>query len=290
MIIKRFTFAFFLIFFIYNAPLFADLEDTVRHKIPSDYYKKCPQNGTTLPLQYEAGSKTTNAVVYLPYGYDQNDKSKRYDVLYLMHGGGGSEGSYLGPAKMPNTLVNIIDNLIYNHEIRPLIIVCPKHAMNFHGEMRKYLIPLIDEKFNTVPARENRAVGGFSMGGVETWGEFNHNLDLFKYFMPMSGDSWITGTTGGKLNPDLTARLLSKSQFISDYDYFIFAATGDKDTAYVNLTPQVQAMKKLPEVFKYTTGSFSKGNFIYYVAPNHMHDYGQTYEYIFNALPLFFQK
>jgi len=287
MLKKRVIIATFLITLLYF-PIFADLEDTVRQQIPSDYYKKCTQQGRTELLSYNAGSKTGKAVVYLPYGYNQNDKSKKYPVFYLMHGGGGSEGSYLGPATTPSTLVNIIDNLIYEKKIEPLIIVCPKHAMNFHLEMRKFLIPEVDSKYNTKTERQNRAVGGFSMGGVESWGEFNHNLDLIKYYMPMSGDSWIAGTTGGKHTPDLTARLLSRSSFISDYDYLIFAATGDKDSAYPNLTPQIQAMKKLPEVFKYTTGDFSKGNFIYYVAPNHMHDYGQTYEYIFNGLPLFF--
>lgn len=284
---KRFLIFAIALIYLSAMPLFADLEDTVRKTIPSEYYKKIEQHGSTELFRYEAGNIVKNAVVYLPYGYDKSDKKTKYPVLFLMHGGSGSEGSYLGPATTPNTLVNIIDNLIYNKKIKPLIIVCPKHAMNFHSEMRKYLIPAVDEKYNTIPDRDNRAVGGFSMGGVETWGEFNHNLDLIKYYLPMSGDSWITGTTGGKINPDLTARLLSKSSYISDYDYSIFAATGDKDSAYPNLTPQITAMKKIPEVFKYTTGNFAKGNLIYYVAPNHMHDYGQTYEYIYNGLQQF---
>lgn len=285
--IKRFGITLLLIT-ILCSPVFADLDDTLRKTIPSEYYKKIEQRGRTEPFFYQVGTSTHKTVVYLPYGYNENDKSTRYPVLYLMHGGGGGEGSYLGPASTPNSLANIIDNLIYNKQIKPLIIVCPKHAMNFHTEMRKYLIPEIDSKYNTIADRENRAVGGFSMGGVETWGEFNHNLDLIKYYMPMSGDSWIAGSTGGKIYADLTSRLLSRSSFISDYDYYIFAATGDRDGAYANMTPQIQAMKNYPEVFKYTTGDFSKGNFIYYVAPNHMHDYAQTYEYIFNGLPLFY--
>ena len=136
-----------------------------------------------------------------------------------MHGGGGSYGSYLGPATTPNTLANIIDNCIYSKLIEPIIIVCPQNNGNFHLEFKKFLIPAVDSKYKTIPKRENRAFGGFSMGGVETWSIFAHDLDLVKYFIPMSGDSWIAGTTGGKNNPDMTARFLSKANFILEYDY-----------------------------------------------------------------------
>lgn len=284
---RRFLFLS-IILAVLKSPVFADLDDTLRNQIPSDYYRKCELRGHTELFTYQAGTRLEKAVVYVPYGYDPENKEVKYPVLYLMHGGGGGIGSYLGPATTPNTLANIIDNCILNKKIQPMIIVCPKNTGNFHLELRKYLISAVDEKYNTKANRENRAFGGFSMGGVETWSIFAHDLDLVKYYIPMSGDSWITGSTGGKYNSDATARFLSKSKFISDYDYYIFAATGDRDGAYENLTPQIQAMKKLPEYFKYTTGNFSKGNLIYYVAPGHVHDYGQTYEYLYNGLQLFF--
>lgn len=30
------------------------------------------------------------ANVYLPYGYDPEDSTRRYNILYIMHGGGGN--------------------------------------------------------------------------------------------------------------------------------------------------------------------------------------------------------
>ena len=39
----------------------------------------------------EAGKMVAKyANVYLPYGYDKADLEKKYNILYVMHGGGGS--------------------------------------------------------------------------------------------------------------------------------------------------------------------------------------------------------
>lgn len=128
------------------------------------------------------------------------------------------------------------------------------------------------------------------MGSVATWNVFAHDLDLVRNYIPMSGDSWICGSTGGKTFPEQTAIALARSTFIEEhnYDFLIFAATGTSDTAYPNLTPQIAAMKNLPETFTYTTGDFSNGNLMYYVVQGFAHSYNHTYEYIYNALKLFF--
>jgi len=273
-----------------SSVLFADISDTVRNPIPYTYYSRCDQEGQTQLFTYTTPRQKKSAVVYTPYGYDESNTEKRYPVLFLMHGGGGSSVNYMGTAGSPNTLCWIIDNAIKEGIIEPLIIVCPNHNGSFHGELRNNLIPALDQKFNTIADREHRAFGGFSMGSVATWNAYMHALDLVKNFIPMSGDSWICGNTGGKNFPEQTAIALSKAEKIDEYpDFKIFAATGDKDSAYVNLTPQIQAMKNLPETFRYTTGDFSEGNLIYYVVPGNMHSYTHTYEYLYNALQVMFK-
>lgn len=288
--IKRFT--FFIIISLFTLPLFADMEDTIRNPIPTEYNSFCEQAGTTDLVVYQNGNTKKTAVIYLPYGYNSEDKETRYPVLYLMHGGGGSAASYLGGARMPNRLCWIMDHAIKNKEIKPVIIVCPNDNGIFYLELRNKLIPTIDERYNTIADREHRAFGGFSMGAVATWNIFLHDLDLVKNYIPMSGDSWVCGSTGGKTFPEKTALMLAhNSSFISDYtknDYLIFAATGGNDMAYPNLTPQIQAMKNETDAFTYTTKDFSEGNLIYYVVKGNVHDYGNTYEYIYNALKLFF--
>lgn len=289
---NKYIFLASLLLFIFNSNLFADLNDTVRADAPTPYYSRCETPGTTKLHNYIANGRARTAVVYLPYGYDENDSETKYPVLYLMHGGGGSSTSYMGVAGGPNQLCWIVDNTIANKEIEPLIIVCPNDNGAFFAELRKYLIPSIDENFNTKADRDNRAFGGFSMGSVATWNVFLHDLDLVKNYIPMSGDCWACGSTGGKTFPEQTAIALSKSAFIEDYknDYLIFAATGTNDTAYQNMVPQINAMKELPEYFQYTTKDFSEGNFIFYVAPGHVHSYNHTYEYLYNGLKLFFPK
>ena len=66
--------------------------------IPQEYFLPADQQGTLVDLYYdtyESFSYTEkskplqkHAVVYLPYGYS---KDQKYDVFYLMHGGGGDE-------------------------------------------------------------------------------------------------------------------------------------------------------------------------------------------------------
>lgn len=277
-------------FILLQFNVFADLNDTVRHAIPTEYYSRCENSGTTQLFKYISNGRARTAVIYLPFGYDENNKDTKYPVLYLMHGGGGSSTSYMGVPGAPNQLCWIIDNAIKNGEIQPLIIVCPNDNGSFYGELRKVLIPEIDDKFNTIPDREHRAFGGFSMGSVATWNVFAHDLDIIKNYIPMSGDSWICGSTGGKNFPEQTAIALSKVSFIDEFkdDFQIFAATGTGDTAYPNLSPQIAAMKNLPETFGYTTEDFSNGNLIYYVVQGFVHSYNHTYEYLYNALKLFF--
>lgn len=275
-------------FLVHNA-LFADLEDTVRNKIPAPYYSRCEKAGTTQLFKYKNGNFDRSTVVYVPYGYDSQDGDTRYPVLYLMHGGGGSSTSYMGPAGSPNQLLWIIDNAIMNGEIKPLIIVCPNNSGSFYNELRKSLIPAIDENFNTIPDRDNRMFGGFSMGSVETWNIYMHDLDLVSKFIPMSGDSWVCGSTGGKTFSEQTAIVLSRAEHMEKYkdDFLIFAATGSSDEAHANLTPQINAMKLLTDSFKYTTKDFSEGNLMYYVVKGNVHSYTHTYEYLYNALVLF---
>ena len=139
--------------------------------------------------------------VYLPAGYDENDQRK-YNVLYLLHGIGGNRNEWLGDnGKVDGNYVicNILDNLIANGEIEPLIVVFPEgrsckdwenRAMSigqinvlgfyyFDYELRYDLIPFIEANFNTYaniedesPAaiadnRQHRAIAGLSMGGMQ---------------------------------------------------------------------------------------------------------------------------
>ena len=60
-----------------------------------------------------------SAYVYLPPGYARN--SKRYPVLYLVHGAGDSQDEWTSTGHAHY----ILDNLIAAGKARPMIIVMP---------------------------------------------------------------------------------------------------------------------------------------------------------------------
>ncbi|NLM97012.1 MAG: hypothetical protein GX175_05305 [Halanaerobiaceae bacterium] len=140
--------------------------------------------------------------VYLPAGYEENDKDRKYNVLYLLHGVGGSRFEWLkggGWIDGNYAICNILDNLIMNGEIEPLIVVFPEGRSShdwvdnsfsvdrtnilgfyyFDYELRYDLIPFIESNFNTYAdiaakspeaieySRKHRAIAGLSMGGMQ---------------------------------------------------------------------------------------------------------------------------
>lgn len=72
--------------------------------------------------------------IYLPAGYDENDKDTKYNVLYLLHGVGGNRFEWLDGNEIAQgnfIISNIFDNLIANGDIDPLIIVFPEGRSSY---------------------------------------------------------------------------------------------------------------------------------------------------------------
>ena len=86
-------------------------------EIPAEYRKlKKEASGTVESITYTTkdyygtGEEMTKpAYVYLPYGYDAE---KQYNVLFLMHGGGGDETEWAIHTEF-STVKLVLDNLIY---------------------------------------------------------------------------------------------------------------------------------------------------------------------------------
>lgn len=60
------------------------------------------------------------------------------------------------------------------------------------------LIPMIEKTYRVLPGRENRAMAGLSMGGMQTFLTALANLDKFAY---LGGFSGSTGGRGGTFDP-----------------------------------------------------------------------------------------
>lgn len=167
--------------------------------IPSKYAgRRFDQSGGTIEQitypsydYYGDGSALEKpANVYLPCDYDE---AKQYNVLYLMHGIGGDENEW-GMNGNTSQVKIIMDNLIYNGDIEPFIVVTPNGRSGedfanksadynsfyeFGKELRNDLIPYIESHYATYGKageegydmktdREHRAMAGLSMGGMQT--------------------------------------------------------------------------------------------------------------------------
>ncbi|WP_025226982.1 alpha/beta hydrolase-fold protein [Fimbriimonas ginsengisoli] len=150
--------------------------------------------------------------VYTPPGYDQ-DPTRRYPVLYLMHGAGQNEDCWTleGKASL------ILDNMIAEGRCVPMVVVMPNGYAYRPGEepplipparrpdfskafstlgdvFSKDLIPYVDSNFRTKPDRENRALAGLSMGGMQTFSVGLDHLDEFAYLGGFSGGAGAFST------------------------------------------------------------------------------------------------
>lgn len=253
------------------------------------------------------------ANVYLPCGYDAADTAKRYNILYLMHGGGGNPDAWLDCCKVKNMLDYCIDA----GEIAPLIVVFPSYykeqicrtgapdaeaertkILQFLPELTEELLPAIEGKYNTYAAgitdgelrevRAHRGFGGFSMGSGLTWFVFLNSLPYFKEFLPLSGDCWVIAPKGGEAHSEETAKCLRDAAIASGLDYRIFAATGTKDIAVTALTAQIEAMKKHPDAFAFSEDP-AHGNLCFQLAEGEVHAYEAVCDYLFTYLPHLFQ-
>ncbi|GAB3169112.1 alpha/beta hydrolase-fold protein [Telluribacter humicola] len=152
------------------------------------------------------------AFVYTPPSYEK-DRSKKYPVLYLQHGWGEDETAWSnqGHANL------IMDNLIAEGKIKPFIIVMTYGMTNevkwgrirefkidpFQTVLTEELIPYVDAHFRTLPNRDNRAMAGLSMGGMETRMITLNKPDLFGYYGLLSGGVYTPEDLNGKAKPKL---------------------------------------------------------------------------------------
>lgn len=169
-----------------------------------DFYleKDVPHGQIRQIRYYSAITKAwRRAFVYTPPGYD-TELNKKYPVLYLLHGGGEDETGWPNQGKVDL----ILDNLIAEGKAEPMLIVMDRGAAvnpdapRPEGGMRamflnntltdvfiKEIIPMIDQKFRTIPDRDHRAMTGLSMGGFQTFQVTMTNLDMFAYIGGFSG-------------------------------------------------------------------------------------------------------
>ena len=299
-----------------NASTRKSFPDNAFKEVPREYFNVCDKGGVVKTFKYTTRDNQTpgskefekSALVYLPYGYDEKDTSTCYNVLYLMHGGGDSPAWYLGGEGQNTRLKNIIDHLIANGEIKPLIICAlsyytdysndaTKNCIDYHFELDKDVIPVFEKQYHTYAkgdvsqksldaSRWHRAFGGFSMGACATWSVFEFCLGEMGYFIPMSGDCWAKGRGNSVESAKHLAETVAKNGKTAK-DFYIYSGCGRNDVAEPNMTPMINEMKKYPETFIYCD-NFADGNLYQCIYEQGGHDINSVMRVMYNGLPKLF--
>ena len=291
-----------------------DYIDNKMESVPIGYLDSVKKGGTIKKIEYatknygpgEKEEYNKNAMVYLPYGYDETDKNKKYDILYLMHGGGDDEYWYFGDGSYESSLKCILDHMITNGDIPPCIVCTPTYQNSYlsnESESVKYfceefkndLMPAVEGKYNTYyeadsvnTSRWHRGFSGFSMGAATTWWIFEKCMDEVAYFIPISGDSWCGGSNGTEKVKHLSE--VVKKQGYSSEDFKIFYSSGDvNDIAYEAVSSQVQAMKVDEEMFQYCD-NYESGNFFYEKKKDGGHDINTVYDVVYSGMQRLFAR
>ena len=160
-------------------------------------------------VDYESLSlgSTRRAVIYTPPNY-QPDQT--YPVLYLLHGIGDTEMGWWRKGDVDI----ILDNLIADKLIEPLIVVMPNGRAGrtttvdsprsaqftafaaFEDDLLQDLVPYVDQHYAVKADRNQRALAGLSMGGGQSLNFGLGHLDVF---------SWI-----GAFSPAPNAKAVSE--------------------------------------------------------------------------------
>lgn len=188
-------------------------EETKKLIVPAEF--EMPQEATernpsviygeVVTIEYYSQTTEENraANVILPAGYDS---SVKYPVLYLLHGIGGTENEWFHGK--PEA---IIGNLIADKTTKPFITVVPNVRArkddyktddilslsnieafnNFINDLSSSLMPYMAENYSVSEKREDTAICGLSMGGMESLNIGFTMLDNFGWIGAFSPAPWL---------------------------------------------------------------------------------------------------
>jgi enterochelin esterase-like enzyme/predicted esterase len=198
-----------------NPPVgFRDKRDNIPH-------------GTITTVQYDSKTLGTRRemLVYTPPGYSP---SKKYPVIYLLHGLNSGNGQW--PYWIHADYV--IDNLLAEGKIKPVIMVFPNcntnvtvantkpdeqeerkggykgYGISFENDLLHDIIPYIESHYSVYTDRKHRALAGLSMGGGQSLNIGLSHINTFAYvggFSSAPNTNEFGGLSDTKLLPDLVA-------------------------------------------------------------------------------------
>lgn len=196
--------------------------------------------------------------VYTPPGYD-SAVDQQYPVLYLLHGGGEDERGWATQGKTDL----ILDNLIASREAVPMLIVMmdgnvsasgggfnEQWLRSFENELKRVVIPFVENNYRAAKDAGHRALAGLSMGGIQTLYAGVNNTDLFAYLGVFSS-GWFGGQQTAAAQ-QYTFMKENATTINNNLKQFWIAMGGKEDIAYNNCQSMLQKFDELHIKYKYS--------------------------------------
>ncbi|PSL34494.1 alpha/beta hydrolase [Chitinophaga ginsengisoli] len=154
--------------------------------------KRIKVHGKLLEGNLSGDSTNRYVSVYLPASY-QTNPTKRYPVVYFLHGYTDDDAKYYGFKKHWMILPPILDTVFTGDAAHEMIVVTPDAYTLFQGSMysnsittgnwedfvAKELVAYIDSHYRTIAQKESRGLCGHSMGGYGALRIGEKNPDVF---------------------------------------------------------------------------------------------------------------
>jgi S-formylglutathione hydrolase FrmB len=158
------------------------------HPLQTDAAKQNRQVQTVL-FESKLVGKTLPYKVVLPVDYNRpSARTRRYPVLYLLHGLAGHYDNWTTLSKLPDYAARY-----------PMIVVTPEGndgwytasatmpAEKYESYIPEELVPDVQRRFRTIESREGRSIAGLSMGGYGALKFGVKHPEMFVFAGSMSG-------------------------------------------------------------------------------------------------------
>ena len=295
-----------------------DGHETYYAGFPKKFGASSDKKGSLVKIDYQTSvydavyDKHVN--VYLPYGYNQEDTSKKYNVIYMEHGNKRSVDDLVHVGE-ETQFQRELDNLFDPDKagIDPSIVVFTSFYLDdtrtiagdgftneegssdkFHLEVVNDIIPLVESQYNTYlegktldaihASRSHRAFTGYSRGGACTWYMLKNQLESFQYFAPMSGSPALFTDGSEEAFEGIWTSFKDNFDSHPDLPYFVYPSGGKKEAASCH--PWVNFLTKKTDYFTWSTTNTNKGICYAVSKLDHHDEYAPTYYY--NTLKVFF--
>jgi enterochelin esterase family protein len=236
--------------------------------------------------------------VYTPPNYDKS--TTKYPVYYLLHGNGETQTGWV-----MNGRANIIlDNLIADAKAQPMIVVMPHgHALQsasvgplatvtppaadfrdftlFTKELLEQIIPMIEKNYRVDTDADHRAIGGLSMGAMQSVSIGLAHPELFHYVLAYSGGFGSLGLAPAVGSVEEQApwkQLLANSAETKKWLHLLFLGSGQQETGM--LIPGQRLVQLFKEKGINAQWADHPGGHVFSVWRNHFNE----------SVPLLFQR